>query len=209
MLWHQYARRAATAVLIGLLSACTSGPGPVDDRPYIEQLTANRAEKDDWLRTAQDSPIPPAGRATFKGLAYFDIQPEFRVPAFLTENRGEPPIVIEMQQTDGQTAKMRKVGSLGFALGTAHYTLTAFADINDSTMQRLFVPFGDLTNGTDTYKGGRFLNLNRTPTGLYDLDFNEAFHPYCVYNSNWICPVPPRENRLEVAIRAGERLAAK
>jgi uncharacterized protein (DUF1684 family) len=70
------------------------------------------------------------------------------------------------------------------------------------------VPFGDLTNGEETYKGGRYLELDRTPTGLYDLDFNRAYHPYCVYDISYVCPVPPRENRLTVAIKAGERLAA-
>ena len=75
-------------------------------------------------------------------------------------------------------------------------------------MEKLFVPFGDLTNGSGTYRGGRYMNLRRTATGLYDLDFNQAFHPYCVYNPAWICPVPPRENRLQVAIPAGERLAS-
>jgi uncharacterized protein (DUF1684 family) len=160
------------------------------------------------FRLDRDSPIPQEVRASFPGLAYFDIKPEFRVPAHLTELRGAPPLIIELPQTDGKTEQMRKVGSLGFTLGAAKYDLTAFAEINDRTMERLFVPFGDLTNGQDTYKGGRFLNLKRTATGMYDLDFNQAYHPYCVYNPTWICPVPPRENRLAVAIPAGERLAA-
>jgi uncharacterized protein (DUF1684 family) len=198
--------RIWTAVAIVLTMACTSGPGPVDDGSYIEDLVRTRADKNLMLRTEKDSPIPEAERATFPGLPYFDIKPEFRVPAVLTEQRGGAPVVIEMQQTDGQTARMRKVGALGFTLGSAKYALTAFAEMNDTTMERLFVPFGDLTNGADTYKGGRFLNLKRTATGLYDLDFNQAFHPYCVYNPTWICPVPPRENRLAVAIPAGERL---
>jgi uncharacterized protein (DUF1684 family) len=79
----------------------------------------------------------------------------------------------------------------------------------ESVMARLFVPFGDLTSTVDeTYKGGRYLDLDRTPTGLYDLDFNRAYHPYCVYSSDYDCPVPPRENRLAVAIRAGEKLGS-
>jgi uncharacterized protein (DUF1684 family) len=196
----------AAAALV-LTMACTSGPGPVDDGSYTEDLVRTRADKDRMLRTAEKSPIPEADRATFPGLAYFDIKPEFRVPAALTEQRGDAPLIIEMQQTDGTTERMRRVGALGFTLGTVKYALTAFARVDDPTMEELFVPFGDLTNGADTYKGGRFLNLNRTATGLYDLDFNQAFHPYCVYNPTWICPVPPRENRLAVAIPAGERLS--
>ena len=195
-------------ILVLVLSACTSGPGPVDDKPYIETIRATRAEKDQFLRTDKDSPIPPEARASFAGLPYFDIKPEFRLPSLLTEQRGAPPVIIEMQTTGTGTDKMRRVGTLGFSIGAEQYTLTAFADVNDRSMEKLFVPFGDLTNGTQTYGGGRYMNLRRTATGLYDLDFNQAFHPYCVYNPAWICPVPPRENRLPVAIPAGERLAA-
>jgi uncharacterized protein (DUF1684 family) len=194
--------------LVVFLSACTSGPGPVDDKPYIESVQTTRAEKDRFLRTDKDSPIPVEARATFAGLPYYEIKPEFRLPSLLTERRGEAPVIIEMQTTGTETDKMRRVGTLAFSIGADQYTLTAFADVNDRTMEKLFVPFGDLTNGTETYRGGRYMNLRRTATGLYDLDFNQAFHPYCVYNPTWICPVPPRENRLAVAIPAGERLSA-
>jgi len=155
----------------------------------------------------KDSPVLPDARATFT-VPYYDVNPAFRVPAFLTEQRTAAPVIIEIQTTDGKTDRMRRVGTLGFTLNAAKYTLTAFADVNDRVMDRLFVPFGDLTNGSATYGGGRYLNLSRTPTGIYDLDFNQAFHPYCVYNPTWVCPVPPRENRLQIAIPAGERLPA-
>ena len=193
--------------LVVFLSACTSGPGPVDDRPYIDTVMAIRTDKDRFLRTDKDSPLTAESRSTFQGLPYYDIKPEFRLPSLLTEQRGEAPVIIEMQTTGTSTDKMRRVGTLGFSIGAVQYTLTAFADVDDRTMEKLFVPFGDLTNGSETYGGGRYMNLQRTATGLYDLDFNQAFHPYCVYNPTWICPVPPRENRLAVAIPAGERLA--
>ena len=122
-----------TAVVV-LTMACTSGPGPVDDGSYTEDLVRTRADKDRMLRTDKDSPIPEAERATFPGLPYFDIRPDFRVPAALTEQRGGTPLIIEMQQTDGQTARMRKVGALGFTLGSVKYALTAFAEVEDTTM---------------------------------------------------------------------------
>jgi uncharacterized protein (DUF1684 family) len=192
---------------LALLSACTSGPGPIDEQPYIETILAVRADKDRFLRTSDDSPIPPASRAAFPPLPYYEIKPDFRLPSVLTERRGEAPVIIDMQTTGKEPDKMRRVGTLGFAIGAVEYTLTAFASPDDRTMERLFVPFGDLTNGLETYKGGRYMNLRRTATNLYDLDFNQAFHPYCVYNPTWVCPVPPRENRLAVAIPAGERLS--
>jgi uncharacterized protein (DUF1684 family) len=111
-----------------------------------------------------------------------------------------------MPTSTGQLRKMRRVGKLSFTLKQQRLTLTAFIEADQSDMRRLFVPFGDLTNGTETYPGGRYLELDRTATGFYDLDFNRAFHPFCFYNPTYDCPYPPAENRLKVPIRAGERL---
>ena len=66
--------------------------------------------------------------------------------------------------------------------------------------------FSDMTSGKETYDAGRYIDLDRTATGLYDLDFNKAYHPYCVYNSSYECPIPPPENRLKIPVQAGEKL---
>ena len=68
------------------------------------------------------------------------------------------------------------------------------------------MPFSDLTSGTDTYPAGRYLDLDRTATGVYALDFNRAYNPYCYYNAAYECPFPPAENRLGIPVRAGETL---
>jgi len=197
---------AALCLLLGV-AACTSGPPPpVDERPYDLRIEAARAEKDAAFRSGADSPIPAAERPAFTKLSYFPIDPHYHVPAFLTVDPTSASTVITLQTSSEVPRKMRRVGRLGFTLGDASYTLTAFADLDDTKMARLFVPFADLTGGTETYKGGRYLDLERTPTGIYDLDFNRAYHPYCVYNPTYECPVPPRENRLAIAIRAGEKL---
>jgi uncharacterized protein len=197
---------ALTALVVLAAASCTSGPGPADDRPYLEQLQNQRAAKDDAFRRDKDSPIPTDARTAFAGLHYYAVDPAYRVPAFLTVEQPNPPLIIELQTSSTERQRMRKVGNLGFTLGDAAYKLTAFAESNSGSVDRLFVPFGDLTNVSETYHGGRFLDLDRTPTGLYDLDFNRAYHPYCVYNPAYICPVPPNENRLAVAIPAGEKL---
>jgi uncharacterized protein len=190
------------------VGACTSGPPPPasDDKPYEQRVQAARAEKDAAFRTASDSPIPAPARAAFTGLAYFAIDPGYRVPAVLTEDPSGRQVVMSLPTSSTELRRMRKVGALGFTILGAPYTLTAFVDAEAPDMRRLFVPFGDLTNGAETYKGGRYLDLDRTPTGLYDLDFNRAYHPYCVYDQAFVCPVPPRENRLTASIKAGERL---
>jgi uncharacterized protein (DUF1684 family) len=201
--------KAAACVLLLSAAACTSGPGPVDSKPHDEETLDIRARKDSMFRSAADSPIPADKRGSFTGLTYYDIKPDYHVSSFLTVDRTGPPMIITLQTSTNVPRKMRKVGTLGFTLGETGYKLTAFADIEDDPgMKRLFVPFGDLTNNKETYGGGRYLDLDRTATGFYDLDFNRAYHPYCVYNTTYECPVPPRENRLEIAIPAGEKLGA-
>jgi len=199
--------RLTVLAVVAFGSACTSGPrAPVDTRPYEDQIQSFRAEKDLFFRTDPDSPLLPEDRAGFLGLPYYPIDAALRVPALLTEEPSNPPAIIELQTSGIRPDRMRKVGMLGFAIGGATHTLTAFAPADVRTVRRLFVPFSDATAGAETYKGGRYLDLDRTPTGLYDLDFNRAYHPNCVYNVSWVCPIPPRENRLPVPIRAGERL---
>jgi uncharacterized protein (DUF1684 family) len=191
------------------VSACVSGPPPpVDERPYEERVVADRARKDAEFRSPDNkfSPVPQERRASFPPLAYYPVRAEYRAPAALTEIRSDPPVVIELPNTAHQLERKVKVGTLSFTLFGHAYTLSAFAErVGD--VQRLWVPFRDLTSGLETYAGGRYLDLDQTATGLYDLDFNRAYNPYCVYDASWVCPYPPRENRLEIAIRAGERLA--
>ena len=144
--------------------------------------------------------------ATFPPLAYFPVNEEYRVPSDLKIISSDQ--ILEMPTSTGQVRKMRRVGTLAFTLKGQRRTLTAFVEATESDLRRLFVPFADLTNGSETYQGGRYIDLDRTATGLYDLDFNRAYHPFCLYNSTYDCPVPPRENRLAIPIRAGERVGA-
>jgi uncharacterized protein (DUF1684 family) len=181
-----------------ILAACSAAP-----LPYPEQIQKWRADKDAFMRESSQSPVPAAARATFAPLVYFPIEPSYRTGASL-ELLPESP-AIEMPTSTGQLRKMRRVGRLSFMLKGRPFTLTAFVEANETDIRRLFVPFRDLTNGTETYQGGRYLDLDRTATGVYDLDFNKAYHPFCYYNPSYDCPIPPAENRLQIPIRAGEK----
>jgi uncharacterized protein (DUF1684 family) len=193
-------RRLAAIILIVCASmgaACSDPPG------YPEEIAARRAEIDAFMRGASESPIPAAQRSSFPPLPYYPIDEQYRVPAALRVERGDQ--IIEMSTSTGKPRRMRRIGTLAFTLKGQALTLTAFAELDDAQLRRLFVPFGDLTSGMDTYQGGRYLDLDLKGSGVYDLDFNRAYHPYCVFNPEYECPVPPRENRLKVPILAGER----
>ena len=195
---RRYRVIVAIVVLLGL-AACTAR-----EIPYADEIAAWRADKDRFMRESKESPVVEAERAAFPPLLYFPINPEYRVPAALTVAKVDD--ILEMQTSTGQRRSMQRIGALEFTLKGQPLKLTAFAEATDTQLRRLFVPFHDLTNGSDTYPGGRYLDLERTPTGVYDLDFNRAYHPFCVFNATFDCPVPPRENRMAIPVRAGELL---
>ncbi len=197
-------RSVAIIVAIVLpLAGCTSGPPAGTGRDYVAQLEAARASKDRDFRRSPGQPVPRELLDKLIPLSYFPPDPDYVVPAAL--KLAATREVIEMPTSTGELRKEERVGVLEFMLKGQPLTLTAFREL-DADMSQLFVPFRDLTSGADTYHAGRYLELERTPTGLYTIDFNRAFNPYCYYNSTFDCPYPPAENRLPVAIRAGERV---
>lgn len=191
-------------ILAFTLSACTNAPPPPDAADYPASIRALRDKKDEAFRSADDSPVPPARRESLLPLEYFEVDERYRAPAALTPSPDEP--VIVMATSTGKQRSMRRAGRLEFALLGRELAVTAFVEADDQEARRLFVPFRDPSNGTKTYAGGRYLDLDRTATGLYELDFNRAYHPYCYYNETYDCPFPPAENTLRVPVSAGERM---
>ena len=111
-----------------------------------------------------------------------------------------PPAARAELTSTGKLRDMRKVGTLEFTLNGQLLSLGAYTETD---LRTLFVPFRDLTSDGETYGSGRYLDLKRTGTGFYELDFNLAYNPYCYYNKDFDCPYPPRESRLQIPIRAG------
>jgi uncharacterized protein (DUF1684 family) len=179
----------------------TPAPGTAN---YVQEIEAARALKDRAFREESDSPIPPPQRAKMLPLSYFPPDPDYRVAAVL-QPPDTPEEPIEMPTSTGKIRQMRRVGTLGFTLKGQPLQLSAFLEVGEPP-DRLFLPFSDMTSGAETYAAGRYLDLDRTATGIYDLDFNRAYHPFCYFDARFDCPYPPPENRLKVPVRAGERL---
>ena len=195
--------RAGMAVaLVWLVAACSSRPP--DETNYWNQVAAARAAKDASFRQA-GSPIPAEVQAKYLPLNYYPIDPAFSVPAAFRENPPGSRPRMEMQTSTHQPRQMELIGVLEFTLQGQPLRLSAFKEVGEAE-DRLFVPFTDLTSGKETYQAGRYLDISRARTGVYVVDFNLAYNPYCYYNPTYDCPYPPRENRLQVAIRAGEKL---
>jgi uncharacterized protein (DUF1684 family) len=77
--------------------------------------------------------------------------------------------------------------------------------LDESDMRNFFLAFADETSGKETYGGGRYLNVRQDGKNSITIDFNLAFNPYCAYNPDFACPLPPRENILEIALPVGEK----
>jgi len=180
---------------------------PVEYRDAIEGF---REDKDDFFRTHARSPVPAAERAAFNGIPYFPIDEALRFEDRpLEPYTGAEPSNFQIPTTDGQLRPAHRAGVLRFEIEGQPLQLTAYrfdgADGGDG--EALFVPFLDGTTGTESYGAGRYLDLDPEDDGTYWLDFNLAYHPSCVYDPQYSCPLTPAENRLPVRIEAGERLA--
>jgi uncharacterized protein len=187
-------------------AACSSGPSAPDETSYVEKISAERANKERMFRESPDSPIPAGKQAELLPLKYFPVDSAYSTPAVLELSEDRPE--FEMPTSTGKLRKMQRVGVLEFTLKGQSLSLGAFVESGSARINQLFVPFSDMTTGTETYAAGRYLDLEPTSTGLYEIDFNRAYNPYCAYNESYDCPYPPASNRLKVPVRAGERLPA-
>jgi uncharacterized protein len=183
-------------------AACGSKP-PQTTHDYVSKIASERAAKDAMFAKDND-PIPANRKPELLPLAYFPIDPDYDVPAALKPFKD--PAQVDMPTSTGVQRKMLRIGELEFALKGQPMKLTAFVEVGAPNLDKLFVPFADLTSGTETYPGGRYIDLDRTKTGVYEIDFNRAYTPYCYYNPTYECPIPPSENRLKLPVRAGEKL---
>lgn len=198
-------RRIVAMVAVAALAtslACRNRP-PDDPDDYLRRVASVRAAKDAEFQKATE-PIPEDKKAAFLPLAYFPVDPAYNVVAGLEAAKEE--IVVMMPTSTGQMRKMRQVGHMRFTLKGESMSLVSFVEVGAPDMNRLTLMFSDMTSGTETYAAGRYLDLDRTASDLYSLDFNLAYHPYCYYNPTYDCPFPPAENRLKVPIHAGERM---
>ena len=168
-------------------------------------LVEDRNLKDDFFRESPSSPIPVERRGALVPINYYEPDPTYRVPAALEVSPEQP--VFQIPFSTGQIFPMQRVGILKFAINGQPMTLSALAETPVRSVESLFIMFKDDTNDSETYGGGRYIELPRTLTGHYELDFNRAYNPNCYYDESWECPVPPRENWLTVPTPAGERLA--
>lgn len=181
--------------------ACSS---PLDEA-YIEAMEIHRAEINEQFADSARSPLTPQGLEQFDGLSFFPAKPEYFVKARFVPN--PDPLPFGMETTTDRRPEYLKYGEAHFTLEGHDIVLEIYQSASLREMEEfkeyLFLPFKDLTNGVETYGGGRYIDL-KIPEGEHILiDFNKAYNPYCAYNHRYSCPVPPKANHLIIRIPAG------
>jgi uncharacterized protein (DUF1684 family) len=180
-----------------------------DDRPGPMRAVTFRATKDRLFGEHPSSPVQPDERRDFRGLAYFRYDPDYAIRAQLEPDPDAPPLDVP-RSSEGVQMPFLRIGWVRFEAGGMPSRLSVFW-LNEYS-GGIFIPFRDSTSGRETYGGGRYLwdsakgaDLGTIGDELI-LDFNFAYHPSCVYDPRWSCPLAPQENWLTGPILAGERL---
>ncbi|HEX2907176.1 MAG TPA: DUF1684 domain-containing protein [Phototrophicaceae bacterium] len=162
-------------------------------------LLDTRRQKDDFFKQHPQSPLTPEQQAYFSGLRYYDLNPALDLT--ITVERLNDGKTVPIQTTTGEIRQYQRYGHFTFTVDSEEVALTIYqADFG------FFLPFVDAGAGTETYPAGRYLEPEDLGDNLFRVDFNLAYNPYCAYSPEWSCPITPAENRLKVAIRAGEKL---
>ena len=175
---------------------------PDEVETWKRALLRFRAAKDDFLSQSHDSPFSHGGLEAFQGLKYFEPDPAFHFQTKLLRYPNESSLM--MTTTKGTRQLFNKEGRFEIVIDGKPVSLQAYqsAEREDPS---LFIPLRDATSGNETYGSGRYIDLKVQHDDVYLLDFNYAYNPYCAYNDGYVCPLPPAENWLKVAIRAGEK----
>ena len=182
---------------------------------FKAEIEKHREEyKTDFLKNSNS----PLKKEDFAFLRFYDPNEKFKVLCeFVPTKRRKAAREksLKISTSSGQTAIYTKFGELQFEIDGKPYELTVYQSLKLRNLPQyrdyLFIPFKDLTNGKESYGGGRYLDLRMKETKddkIY-LDFNKAYNPYCAFSAGYSCPIPPKENHLKVAIEAGEMNFAK
>ncbi|MFB6095702.1 MAG: DUF1684 domain-containing protein [Halodesulfurarchaeum sp.] len=167
----------------------------LDEAAWRERIERFRAEQEEILRDRLSDPPK---------LSYFPIDRDFRLPARLSWRSTSETVSLAANR--GPEVELEHVASLGFDIESDHQVLATY---RAPGLEDLLVPFRDETNGAETAACGRYvtLDVDRVESGEHvALDFNLAYHPFCVHDDSFASALPPEDNRLPVEIRAGVRL---
>lgn len=157
------------------------------------------------FKNPEESPLDEEDRLVFKALEFFEIDDSFIVEAQLVKQNS--PLFFGMETTTDRRPEYRIWAYAQFELNGKEFKLTIYQ--NKKLMNSLeygdylFLPYTDLSNDSNSYYGGRYIDLRIVDGNSITIDFNKSYNPYCAYSERFSCPKVPKENHLDVFINAG------
>ncbi len=190
------------ALIVVIISIMFTFTGQESDQNYVQEIEQERIIKDEFMASSKESPLTDADKEEFTGLFYFPVDEKFKVEADIERiTTGER---ISMATSDGKVKHYKKYAYVTFTIDGIPLKLVLYQPAQPPN-NLLFLPFADKTSADETYGGGRYLDFDLPRGDAMEIDFNLAYNPYCVFSDDYSCPLPPRENVLAVAIKAGEK----
>jgi len=195
----------AMLLLVQGIPATAWGEDQKEIATQEQRLMKLRKERDAFFKSHQRSPLLPQDKKAFKGLRYYPFDPKYVFSGQIGRyifNINNPKYYATFLTNKGTNKRYLRYGRFHFGLDGREHVIEIYKSILSDT---LFIPFKDDTNEKETYEGGRYIDAEILPDYQMVLDFNTAYNPSCAYNEKFVCVLPPRENVLDVEIRAGER----
>jgi uncharacterized protein (DUF1684 family) len=179
-----------------------------DSLQALEEITVFRQKLNEEYQNPKESPLSPEALQSFTGHEFYPVALKYRVQARFKRTENEP--VFKMTTSTDRRPEYVKYGEAQFELDGKTYTLNLYQSLaltqKTEYKDYLFLPFTDLTNGKQSYGGGRYLDLRIPKGNTILIDFNQAYNPFCAYSHKYSCPVPPKENHLSTEIKAGIKM---
>ena len=183
--------------------------GEEDDKEFLasqkKYVMEWRKDRDQFFKTHQRSPLTPAEKKSFNGLKYYPFDSRYVFSSQIERyilHINNPKYYATFLTNKGTNKRYIRYGKFPFNLNEKDYSIEIYKSI---LSDMLFIPFKDITNGKETYEGGRYIDAEILPGYRMVLDFNMAYYPSCAYNEKFICALPPKENMLKIEIKAGEK----
>lgn len=164
-----------------------------------------QSELNEQYADEKNSPLPKDKLVDFDGHPFYPVDKKYKVKAKLklTPNAES----FKVQTTTTRLAEYRPYGTASFTLEGKEVVLTLYSsksmEADPHYKDYLFLMYNDLTNGDETYGGGRYINVKKKEGKKIVIDFNQSYNPYCAYGGSYSCPIPPSENKMDIKIEAG------
>ncbi|SOU86211.1 DUF1684 domain-containing protein [Tenacibaculum dicentrarchi] len=200
-------RKILILIIVIILQSCSSKQKrkPLGNSTFQKEMNSE-------FKDASKSPLTKSGLRKFKGLDFFKIDTTYKVTAKLIKTPDAPN--FHFPTTKGTVVVYKKYGNILFKIADKNFKLAIYKDTKPSKKyeNNLFLPFLDKTNGKTSYQGGRFIDIlttDETKNNTIIIDFNKAYNPYCAYSNRYSCPITPRDNYLDIQIKAGVKAYKK